>query len=243
MSTVMPVLEKNQGTTHDQYGTPTIEKIQQLITDSGVNKNSFYATFKTRRLDRNTLKRVFQQYYYYIRTFPQFLAGLSGRVGNEFVRMKLARTVVSELGDNGEGKPHFEMFQDVMRAVDVELDDWTSVTHIEEAEALVSGLRRLFLEKSPERALGAHYVIEEFGFPMIVALYEGFNQYDGWEHEDYSYFYLHLLIEANHVDWISDAILESCATADIAIEMQEGAEEVLKLLGSFWRGLDRLAKQ
>ena len=78
------------------YGIETIDKIKVLIAESGINQNNFYNTFQTQTLSKETLKIVFQQYYYYIRTFPKILAGLSHRVENENMRMKLARTVVSE---------------------------------------------------------------------------------------------------------------------------------------------------
>lgn len=223
-------------------GQDLILRIKELVLESNINDNAFYRTFMSRRLDPAALKNVFQQYYYYIRTFPQILAGLSARVDNELVRMKLARTVVSELGDNGEGKAHFQMFEDVLAAVGTKLDDWRETEHIAEAEGLVNGLRHLFLEKPTNYALGAHYVIEEFGFPMIAALYEGFRQYDGWKHGDYAYFYLHLLIESNHVDWIGDAVLEAAKDPASSEQIQRGAEEVLVLLTRFWAGLDRLAR-
>jgi pyrroloquinoline-quinone synthase len=133
------------------------------------------------------------------------------------------------------------MFEDVLSAVGVQLDDWTAVEHIPEAEDLVAGLRSLFLERPTNYALGAHYVIEEFGFPMIVNLYEGFRLYEGWTHVDFLYFYLHLLVEANHVDWIGDAVLDAAKSPTDAAQIREGAEEVLELLSMFWAGLNRLA--
>ena len=223
-------------------GQGLIARIKHLVLESNINDNAFYRTFKAAPLDATKLKDVFQQYYYYIRTFPQILAGLAGRVDNEVVRMKLSRTVVSELGDNGEGKPHFVMFEDVLASVGVQLNDWREVQHIPEAVALVDGLRELFLEKPANCALGAHYVIEEFGFPMIVALYEGFRNYDGWQHSDYAYFYLHLLIEANHVDWIGAAVLEAARDTRSSEQIERGAREALVLLNNFWSGLDRLAR-
>jgi len=141
--------------------------------------------------------------------------------------MKLARTVVSELGDNGEMKAHFQMFQDVIAAVGIELDDWTTVKHIPEAES--SGQRNSgFIpgtahQLRPGRSLRDRRV----RLPMIVNLYEGFRNYKGWKHVDYLYFYLHLLVEANHVDWIGDAVLDAAKTPADADQIREGAKEIL----------------
>lgn len=155
--------------------------------------------------------------------------------------MKLSRTVVSELGDNDDGDAHFKMFEDVLAAVGVTLDDWRNADYETETVQLVKGLEKIFLTGNCNTALGAHYVIEEFGFPMIVALYEGFRMYPGWKHEDYMYFYLHLLIECHHVDWIGAAVREAAVDEKSVNAIEAGARDVLKLLAAFWSGLYRIA--
>jgi pyrroloquinoline-quinone synthase len=221
-------------------GRDIVSRIREMIKDSGINNNAFYRTLRKQPLPREVLKEVFQQYYLYIRTFPQILSGLAPRVDDELIRLKISRTVVSELGD-GRGDPHFVMFEKALAPLGVQLDDYRTVEHAPEAKALVAELRRLFLEESPNRAIGAHYVIEEFGLPMIVNLYEGFRLYDGWEHEDYNYFYLHILIESNHVDWIQEALLAAAADPSAHADLIGGAAEVLDALTAFWAGLDRIA--
>lgn len=218
-------------------------RIKEMIYSSNINDNDFYRTFRhSKLLPPEILKTVFQQYYYYIRTFPQILAGTSHRVTNEVVRLRLARTVVSELGD-GVGDPHFVLFERVLKSVGVELDDWNTASYIAEAAALVNGLKDLFLAKPVPYAIGAHYVIEEFGFPMIVALYEGFRRYPGWKHEDFTYFFLHLVVESEHVAWIEEALTNQLACdPDSAAQIEAGAAAVLQLLGNFWRGLDMICQ-
>lgn len=217
-----------------------VEQVKEMVAESGINENVFYQTFRKEPLPKEVLKEVFQQYYLYIRTFPQILSGLAPRVDDELIRQKISRTVVSELGD-GEGDPHFLMFEAALKGVGVELDDYRVVKHAPEAEHLVADLRRLFLEESPNYAIGAHYVIEEFGFPMIVNLYEGFRLYSGWEHDDFNYFYLHILIECNHVDWIQEALLAAATDGAAAKEIIDGAAQVLDALKAFWIGLNRIA--
>jgi pyrroloquinoline-quinone synthase len=227
--------------TQSIFGMELVNKIKQAVQESGINDNAFYRTFRAGRLPLEGVKPVFQQYYYYIRTFPQILAGLSHRVDNETIRLKLSRTVVSELGD-GVGEAHFLMFERVLTGLGVQLDNYQTVTYIPEAVALVDGLRDLFLKQPPACALGAHYVIEEFGFPMIVALYEGFRLYPGWRHEDFTYFYLHMLVEQDHVEWIQE-LLAAAANPETHAQAESGAHQVLALLNSFWAGLDRCVQQ
>jgi len=221
-------------------GMATVNRIKDMIQESGINENQFYKTLQKAPLAPEVMKEVFQQYFLYIRTFPAILSGLAPRVDDELIRMKISRTVVSELGDM-HGDPHFLMFEKALTGIGVELDDYRTVKHAPETEELVGTLRRLFLEESPNCAIGAHYVIEEFGFPMIVNLYEGFRLYPGWKHEDYLYFYLHILIEANHVDWIQDATLAAARSDTARTEILRGASEVLDALNAFWIGLNRIA--
>jgi pyrroloquinoline-quinone synthase len=215
--------------------------ISAKVVDSGLNDNVFYQLFTSTTLSPTALARVFQQYYYYIRTFPQILAGLSHRVDDEFVRMKLARTVVSELGDNGAGDAHYKMFERVLTSVGITLEDWRTARHIPEAVELVDGLRDLFLRQPTARALGGHYVIEEFGLPMINALYEGFRRYPGWNVADFAYFHLHMLIEGDHVDWIAAAVERICEDPAQRDDVLAGADQTIALLQRFWAGLYRCA--
>lgn len=221
-------------------GKGLVEEIRAMIEISGINENSFYKTFQQEELPLETVKHIFQQYYYYIRTFPKILSGLAPRVDDELIRLKICRTVVSELGD-GKGDAHYIMFENALAGIGIKLDDYREANYIPETEALVNDLKRLFLQEEPSYALGAHYVIEEFGFPMIANLYEGFRLYKGWRHEDYNYFYLHILIECNHVDWIQDAMLAAAKDDEMKREIIEGARQVLVSLNNFWQGLNTLA--
>lgn len=220
--------------------TAVVERVKRMVDESGINENAFYQTFRKKPLSLEILKEVFQQYYLYIRTFPQILSGLAPRVEDELIRQKISRTVVSELGD-GEGDPHFIMFETALKGIGVELGDYRTAQYATETEQLVANLRRLFLKEPPNYAIGAHYVIEEFGFPMIVNLYEGFRLYSGWQHEDFNYFYLHILIECNHVDWIQDALLAAATDEAASEQIIGGAAQVLDSLNAFWKGLDRIA--
>ena len=212
--------------------------IDREIARLELNDNAFFRSFRRQPLSLPDLTFVCQQYYYYIRTFPQILAGLSHRVESEDVRVQLARTVVSELGD-GHGAAHFQLFEKAIGAVGVTLKPYTEAEYIEEAEGLVGGLRRLFLVESPVAAVGGHYTIEETGFPMLDSLYEGFRLYAGGTARSMEYFHLHLFLEADHVSWISTAVAAFAREPTNRAELVRGGTEVARLLARFWDGLQR----
>jgi pyrroloquinoline-quinone synthase len=213
------------------------ERLDTLIDSVPVHKNRFYDAFVGRDCTRAELQFIADQYYYYIRTFPQILAGLSHRVDSEEVRLRLAKTVVSELGECQPGKMHFQLFEKVMGAVDIEMAPIDTVKHIPEAEALVDGLRDLFLKRSTIAAIGGHYTIERTGLGMIKHLYEGMRRYPSVSVEAMEYFYLHLFLEADHVNWIKDAVRQHAGDPNTIPDLESGALEVAKLLANFWEGL------
>jgi len=212
-------------------------RLDELIATVPVDDNRFYENFRKRDLTRDELQCFADQYFYYIRTFPQILAGLSHRVDSEAVRVELAKTIVSELGEGVPGKKHFELFQNVIGAVSIKVRDDLATKHIPEAEALVDGLRQLFLRDSPIAAVGGDYTIEKVGLGMIHNLYEGFRRYPEINVESMEYFYLHLFLEADHVSWISEAVRQQAGDPTAIAELEEGALRVAKLLADFWEGL------
>jgi pyrroloquinoline-quinone synthase len=210
--------------------------IRQAIDAFDLNDNSFFRSFRAKPLSHEQLTFICQQYYLYIRTFPRLLAGLSHRVDSEDVRMWLARTVVSELGE-GHGLPHFKLFERVLDSVGVHIQDYRDADYIPETIALVNGLKRIFLVESPVAAVGGHYTIEETGLPMIDSLYEGFRHYPGHDVKSMEYFHLHLFLEGDHVSWISNAVEDYAVQSEYREELCRGGSEVAGLLNQFWGGL------
>ncbi len=50
-----------------------------------------------------------------------------------------------------------------------------------------------------------------------------------------------MLVETDHVQWISDAVMEAARDTDNGNNILEGAADVLNLLTRFWQGLNRVA--
>lgn len=209
------------------------------IAQTGAIENDFYSRFRQGGMSQAELKFFADQYYYYIRTFPQILAGLSSRVDLEPVRAELAKTIVSELGGGDPDKIHFKMFERAIAPLDVTVDPIDEVDHIPEAAGLVDGIRALFLHDSIPAAIGGHYTIEQTGLPMISSLYEGFRTYPQSTYESMEYFYLHLLVEHEHVAWITRAVEPYLGDPAGRAEVERGALTIAGLLAAFWQGLSR----
>lgn len=205
--------------------------------------NPFFAAFRDGEITVDDVKVFADQYYLYIRTFPQILAGLSHRVEDEKIRKELAKTIVSELG-GGEGEIHFRMFEKACAPLGVKIAGVGEVDYLPETTALVDGIKKMFLEDKVEAALGGHYTIELSGLPMIASFYEGFRRFPESNVESLEYFYLHLLIEREHVEWIHAAVEQVTGAEAAHAEIRRGALTMAGLLGDFWRALHaRTAKQ
>ncbi len=229
-------------------GVQLLQHVKRAIAESGVNDNEFFRLFKTGKVPLAGVKAVGQQFFHYNRTFTKTMAGLCYRTESETIRLRLAQTVVSELG-GGNGDPHFVLFEKALNSIGVTLDiggaldDLRAVPRTPETEQFVEGLRELFLELPPNHAVGAHYVLEDTGGPMISALYEGFRKYPGWKHDDFGYFYIHMIVEKDHVDWIETAMIDAANDPQAYSQIEAGALRVLDLLRVFWSGLNRVALQ
>jgi pyrroloquinoline-quinone synthase len=200
-------------------------------------ENDFFASFRTGDITVDDVKMFSDQYYLYIRTFPKILAGLCGRVEDEEVRRELAKTIVSELGGEG-GQIHFKLYEQAIEPLGITVAGVNEVEYLPETVALVDGIRQLFLNDSVEAAVGGHYTIELSGLPMIKSLYEGFRAFKPSTVESLEYFYLHLLIEREHVEWIHAAV-EHVASPSAREDIRRGAFTIANLLGEFWDALQR----
>jgi pyrroloquinoline-quinone synthase len=213
---------------------------EQLNTDIRATQcieNPFFKAFRNNEISLEQTKVFADQYYLYIRTFPQILAGLSARVDSEVVRKELAKTVVSELGGGG-GEIHFQLFEQACKPLGIELKLLDEAEYFPETIALVEGIRTMFLEDTVETALGGHYTIELSGLPMIKSLYDGFREFPGSDVISLEYFYLHLLIEREHVEWIHTAVQE-VAGPNMEADIHRGAIGMATLLGNFWNALHK----
>lgn len=212
-------------------------RLDDAIVSTGMNDNPLYERFRRGGISREQLERFSEQYFYYIRTFPQILAGLAARVEEEAVRVELAKTIVSELGNGEPGKIHFQLFENAIAPMGVKLADIDDTPRIPVADALVDGIRDLFLRDSTFAAIGGHYTIELAGLPMISSMYEGFRTFPESTIESMEYFYLHLLVEHEHVEWITAAVSQHLDDPASIAEIERGALVIGNLLREFWNGL------
>lgn len=211
--------------------------LDQEVKATKCVENDFFRSFRSGDITIEDVKMFSDQYYLYIRTFPQILAGLCARVEQESVRKELAKTIVSELGGS-EGQIHFKLYEQAVEPLGVTIAKLDEADYLPEAVALVEGIKKLFLTDSIEAALGGHYTIELSGLPMIKSLYEGFRVFKSSTVESLEYFYLHLLIEREHVEWIHAAV-EQVADPSARDDIRRGALTIAGLLGDFWDAMQR----
>ena len=222
-----------------------IMHIDRQISKTQCLNNNFYELIKRERLSAAAAKAVVEQYFYYIRTFPKFLAGLSYRVDSEVTRYNLARTVCSELGEGHPGGEHFKMFEKAVAPLGITglNENWNNVEYCPEVSALVKGVEKMFMESPVPAALGGHYTVEKTGLPMIDSLYRGFGFSDKCTIDSNEYYYLHLVIEKDHVDWIEEAVNQYVDSKENVELIINGAIEMAGMLSNFWGAMYRMAQQ
>ncbi len=214
-------------------------QIDQKIHETGCNTNPFYGLIKSRPLQVPELKFFADQIYLNMMHFPRAIAGLSARVEEDAVCAELAHTVVVELGEGKPGRAHSELFEKALVPMGISVADWRSAYHTPATLALVQGVRELFLSGPTLAALGGNYALEKTGLPMLQALYEGFRRLPGSSVASMEYFYLHLAVEAEHIESMAGALGIALKRPEDAALIEEGAVRVGRLLNDFWVAIHR----
>ncbi len=214
-------------------------QIDRKIFETGCNTNPFYELIQRRPLKASELKFFADQIYLNMMHFPRAIAGLSARVEDDAVCAELAHTVVVELGEGKPGRAHSELFEKTLVPMGISVTDWRSAYHTPETLALVKGVRDLFLSGPTLSALGGNYALERTGLPMLQALYEGFRLLPGASIASMEYFYLHLAVEAEHIESMAGALRVAMKQPADAVPIEEGAVRVGRLLNDFWVAIHR----
>lgn len=215
------------------------QQIDRKIHETGCNTNPFYGLIQCRPLQVPELKFFADQIYLNMMHFPRSIAALSARVEEDAVCAELAHTVVVELGDGKPGRAHSELFEKALVPMGISVRDWRSAYHTPETLALVHGLGELFMSGPTLAALGGNYTLEKTGLPMLQALYEGFRLLPGSSIASLEYFYLHLAVEAEHIESMASALRIAMKQPADAVLIEEGAVRVGRLLNDFWIAIHR----
>jgi pyrroloquinoline-quinone synthase len=206
-----------------------------------VNTNAFFQAFKDRHLRREQLQAFLRQYHYFCKHFVKQLEGLlySTPVEEVEMRVELAKTLHSELGDGRPEQAHIRLLERFAGALGLGRAALDRTVPIAEVTEYLLVLHRLFIESDYLTALGAELAVEVTAAAEFRYFYPGLAKYKEFRARDLAFFKLHLEAEECHGDWLTEAVRRTARTEADLDRVAAGARTTADAWHAFWQGMYR----
>ncbi len=211
-------------------GGELVEKLDSLVAKWHLLRHPFYRAWTAGTLERKALELYAEQYYQHVKSFPEHLRALAGRVDGEL------RPVVEEnlAEEENPARPHPKLWREFAAAAgvsDARLDEASPLPGV---RALTETYKRLCAERRPSAAVAALYVYEAQMPEIATQKIDGLRRFYGvTEPRGLAYFAVHEEADVRHRaawrEWLNARPAEETEAA-----LQAG-EEALQAL---WGALD-----
>ena len=221
--------------------TTRLDALVAELARHPVNTHAFFLAFQDHHLHQSQLREWLCQYHYFCKHFVKLLEGLLYRtpVDELEMRVELAKTLYSELGDGRSERAHIRLLERFGQALDVDMTELDRTVPIPEVAEYLAVLHRLFLDEVYQVALGAELAVEVTAAAEFRYFYPGLLQYGRFSARDLAFFALHLEAEDDHSAWLTTAV-EKTVKCDADFEqVAVGARTTADAWKCFWDGLYR----
>ena len=139
-----------------------LDNLVQEIKNHPVNTHPFFCAFKEQRLSIPQLQTWLRQYHYFCKHFVKLLEGLLYKtpVDELEMRVELAKTLHSELGDGDSDCAHIRLLERFAESLELDKEALDKTTPFPEVSTYLSVLHRLFVESDYLTALGSELAVE-----------------------------------------------------------------------------------
>lgn len=221
--------------------TVTLDSLIEEIRAHPVNTHRFFRVFRDRALSPDQLRTFTRQYHLFCHRFVKLLEGLLYHTPVEALDMRigLAKTLNSELGDGKADQAHIRHLERFAQRVGLPLADLLSTEPIPELRRYLEVLSRLFLASPYLVALGAELAVETTAISEFRFLLPGLRKYPQFEDRDLWFFSMHLQEETLHGDWLTEAVRQTASSPDDLALVAQGARETVDAWQECWDGFHR----
>ena len=225
----------------DKMRHPLLQELQQELEQHPVNSNIYFQKFLNQSLSPQQLRMFLKQYHYFCKHFVKLLEGLLYRtpVDQINMRIELAKTLYSELGNGKPGQAHITLLTNFSRALGIKDEELARTEPLPSVITYLETLDRLFMESDFLRALGAELAVEVTAASEFKYFYPGLSGYDMFKDQDLEFFRLHLEEEAQHESWLLDAVEATAESHEDYERVALGARSAADAWHSFWLGMDQ----
>ena len=211
------------------------------LKDHPVNTNAFFQAFKDQYLSRRQLQLFLRQYHYFCKHFVKVLEGLLYKTPVDALEMRveLAKTLHSELGNGCAEKAHSRLLERFAAAVGLSPDALDQTVPVPEVAEYLAVLQRLFIESDYLTALGSEMAVEITAASEFRYFYPGLTKYQTFSAHDLAFFEMHLTAEECHSAWLTEAVEKTARTQADLDRVAAGARTTADAWLAFWHGLNR----
>lgn len=211
-----------------------LQAIERLVQQRHLLRHPFYRAWSEGRLDRATLRRYAEQYYWFESNFPRYVAGAYAQLAEPRDRRELLDNLVDE---EGRSPTHPELWMAFLR----HLGGPRTASKIARPTAATRRLLRTYereaFSKSAARGLGVLYAYER-QFPEVAAeKSRGLKAFYGLDApEAHEFFRVHTTADVAHSR--SERALLRRALDGSPQAAREATEAVAAGLDAWWSFLD-----
>ncbi len=225
----------------DRTPSRFLDALVQELKDHPVNTNAFFQAFKDQHLSRGQLQTFLRQYHYFCKHFVKVLEGLLYKTPVDALEMRveLAKTLHSELGNGCAEQAHIRLLERFAAALDLSPDALDKTAPIPEVAAYLAALRLLFIESDYLTALGSEMAVEITAASEFRYFYPGLMKYRTFSTHDLVFFEMHLEAEECHSAWLTEAVGQTARTQADLERVAAGARTTADAWLAFWQGLYR----
>jgi pyrroloquinoline quinone (PQQ) biosynthesis protein C len=183
------------------------------------------------------LQAVLRQIYHVVLGFPFHIAGAIATTRDENLLDVLSRNLYSEIGGD-KGERHIDIYRRMLRALNLSEEPpqitelWTETI---ELESLCS---ESYSNRNIGVKLGALFAFELMSSPMVCHWDRALKEINWLTPYDYSFFTIHIDIEASHAVDIANSCLRYWNDAAFQNAFDQSSEEVMYRLELFWNKVE-----
>ncbi len=177
------------------------------------------------------------QHYPLVANFTAYMELLLLRAPSSEAKCWIAKVLVDEYGDRSDGADHPQAYRAFMHAAGIEPGRESDFPLHPEAVDFIREHYRICTEEPFLVGLGAVGPGHEWSIPtMFEHVLIGLGK-AGFEAEDVAYWAMHLDQDADHGDWLEEALVEYCDTEEARAQVRHGALLSLNAREKFWWGV------
>ncbi|MBI4206480.1 MAG: iron-containing redox enzyme family protein [Betaproteobacteria bacterium] len=214
-----------------------MDELERHIAQHPAVRHPFLQRFSRERLALHRIQSYGLQHYQLVKVFLTYMTNLVARIPDSSAATILRGVFEDEFGQYTVFRSHVHLYQNFLRALGLQDEDWGRIQWREETRNFVSGHLKLTQDGDVLMALGAIGPGHEYSIPLMFDyLLKGLRHNTALSDRELEYFAMHIEEDKDHAVAFRRLIAEVAQTAMARDRVRQGALFSLELRRRFWDG-------